>query len=175
MEKRVGGFFAILFAGVPIFFVLLSHTSYWPEFFQQYTDVYIPQGPTKTFSDFSPSDRTDALRVIEGGVVVRPITGTPTYLLFKPRRETKYIRVEILSGGPRDIEIGYRTGETVETNTFGITEKMVSAQGDIYTARLPLDQMFVERASARRIVISIPGAANESEELIRQVRIVYED
>lgn len=171
MEKRVVGFFAILIATLPVIFVVWSHSKYWPEAFQKYTDVYTPQGPTTTFSDFSPSDRTLALRTQGSGVSIRPIIGSPTYLLFKPRRLSTTIRVELRARGLENVQIGYRTGQTVETNVLVPTEK----NGDIFVARLPVANMFVEALGARRIVVHAPGAGLESELLAEQVRIIYED
>lgn len=161
MDRKAVIFAASLPAILAGLFVALSHTSLWPEPLARLTDSYAPQGPTNTFSDFSPSSRTGAL--VSNG---RPITGSPVYLLFQPRRHTKNIRVEISASEP-GMQIGYRDGDGPEDNVFVAT----SHSGLISSATLPFDRMTRERTDARRIVVSTTSTTM----IISSIRIFYED
>lgn len=180
MEQRKIISAAVATAMVPFLFVLWSHSPWWPDVLAEYTDVYYPQGPTQTFSDFSPGDRTGALFVIDGKRV-RPVTGSPVYLLFQPRRHSKYIRVEIVGHADRNTMgavIGFRHGTGPEHNTFPHAEnemQFVDEKRLLWIARLPFELMTRERIDARRIVFEAQGVSTSTPLYIESVKLVYED
>ncbi len=164
---------AALTALIPFAVIIWSHTASWP--FGSLTDTYVPQGPTDTFSDFSPSDRTGVLTT-RG----RPITGSPVYLLFQPRRHSKKIRVEIFAApssllAATDLKIGYRHGSGPEGNIFVRTEIEKKDDGIILWAVVPFDEMTRERTDARRIVFEAPRASTSTPIFIQRVNFFYVD
>lgn len=165
MERKTLGAVAIMTAVIPFAVIFWSHTPWWPEALARVTDVYVPQGPTLTFSDFTPGDRTG---VIQNGT--RPLIGSPVYVLFQPRRHSKFIRVEFDVDGTvksDSVRIGYRHGENVEGNVVVPT----TFDGKKFSARIPFAEMTRERIDARRIVFEISDVPIRA----RSVRLYYED
>lgn len=181
MDKKIVRAFAIATALVPAIFIVWSHTSLWPEVFARHTDTYYPSGPSSQFSDFVPSTRTGTLAPREVHYFARPITGSPIYLLFQPRRHSKFIRVEIWIEDfnfTHDTEprIGYRHGNGPEDNIFKAeSDRSVLGHGQIISTRLPFDEMTRERIDARRIVFSSAGASTTTPIYVTKVRLYYED
>lgn len=179
MEQRKIVLLAATTAMIPFVFVLWSHSSRLPEMFTEYTDVYRPQGPTQTFSDFSPSDRTGVLTTVNN-VSARPVIAGPVYLLFQPRRHSKYIDVEITIE-PMEItkkdmpRIGYRHGTGPEGNVFVKTDYVSARDGLKLYALIPFAEMTRERIDARRIVFEAPTASTSTPVYITKVKIYYEE
>lgn len=177
MERVIIGVCAALTAVIPFFFVVWTHTSSADRFVSEWTDVYYPGGPTKTFSDFSPGSRTGQL-TSDG----RPITDSPVYLLFQPRRHSRFVRVEI--EGKTDINqmglnIGYRDGDGPDHNIFnGAANEMRFLDGgwNVWIAELPLSDMVPEHIDARRIVVeALSHNATSTPVVVRRVKVFYED
>ncbi|MCX6781395.1 MAG: hypothetical protein NT003_04780 [Candidatus Magasanikbacteria bacterium] len=179
MDKRMNAARAlgILTAVIPAAIILLSHTAVWPEFAAARTDTFFPKGPELTFSDFTPGQRTDVLKNIDG-YQVRPITDAPVYILFQPRRHTPVVRVEIEARQSTTLtdepHIGYRHGETVEGNKFVPTNVEYLKDGWVrLSAFMPMNEMTVERMDARRIVLQT-NATSDKPWFVKSVRIFYE-
>lgn len=168
MERKTLGFIAILTAAIPFVGIIVSHTSLWPEAFARVTDVYMPHGPTLTFSDFSPGQRTGVLEN-----QTRQIIGSPVYLLFQPRRHSRYIHVDFQVDGEvksNAVRIGYRDGSGPEGNILLPT----TFKKNIFSAKIPFSEMTRERIDARRIVFEIPSASSVPVR-VRSVRLYYDD
>ncbi len=185
MERRAIIFLGVLTAVIPLVVILWSHTAAWPEIFASRTDTFYPGGPNIIFNDFTPSFRTDIVRADEYGVRVRPITALPVYLLFQPRRHSKYIRVVIEGHGAdnEDVEIGYRrdgpaNGFYPENNIMqGATNEMHFLENGMreWENKFLFSDMLRERTDARRIVFRTVQATSTAPFFVRHVRLYYED
>lgn len=162
---------AVLCGSAPLFIALVLHTVT--------TDTFYPNGPTKTFNDFTPSDRTGAPEKY-AGKVVRPITASPVYLLFVPRHINKKIEITLVARPEKKlsvftaIQMGYRTGRGPETNiTTAVTPAPFRNDGWMeWTQSFDMAKFFVEERGARRIVFVFPPSA-DTRWLVREVRLRY--
>jgi hypothetical protein len=174
MERRTVIVAGIITAALPLLIVMWSHTSFADAWAARSVDTFVPHGPTATFSDFSPTDRTGILN--DRG---RPLIGSPVYLLFQPRRHSKFIAVEITIADAVDSknipQIGYRNGTGPEHNIFVATDYKKNSVGFKLYAHLPFAEMTAERVDARRIVLSAPTAAVQAPIHVSRVDIRYED
>lgn len=170
---------AILTALIPGFFIVWSHTNRWPEKFAQYTDTFYPNGPTITFNDFTPGSRTGIISEFQG-VRVRPITASPVYLLFQPRRHSRVIRVVVRAAPSTEaatttIGIGFRNGDGVEGNRVVFVAPDEKRDGWFtWSHDINFSDMTVERIDARRIVFDF-GSEKNSIWNVRDVRLLYVD
>lgn len=183
MGRRLIVTCALATALVPFGVIVWSHTSWWPEFFAARTDTFVPGGPTLIFSDFVPSQRTSVVHDS-----ARPITASPVYLLFQPRRHSAQVTVvftarmeHATSSTPpiatlaQQIAMGYRHGDTVEGNVLQpATCLFVMGGADVQChATFPLENLTRERTDARRLVFLFPHDGGLVWDVSR-VRIFYE-
>ncbi len=158
---------------IPFAIIVWSHTVFWPDIFSWITDVYRPQGPTLTFSDFTPGQRTGPL---EGKT--RPIVGSPVYLLFQPRVHSKFIRVEMQVAADQlldAIKIGYRRAGVGGPEDNVLVSTSYDKIKKRFSAQIPFDEMVSERVDARRIVFEIPNASTSTPVIVDGVRLYYEN
>lgn len=158
---------AIISAATPLIFIFAWHARSGP-------DIFIPGAPARTINDFTPSDRTGAPEFIDG-IRVRPILASPVYLLFVPRRQTKFIDVTVVGKPTGTIELGYRVATDVAGNRMRLVAPITRSDGwSEWTVTLLRAEMLVEDRGAVRFVVSFPHERT-AQWLIREVRIAYRD